>query len=1024
MKVADRQTDGTKEAFGNGGCGAVGGPAAPDPRQELIAVGARILVRDAEWRVNAVEPVVEGGWCLKCTGLSELVRGRQVEFLTLYETGVRVLRPEESRLVLDTSPGFALSRLYIESLIRTAPLTDDSKICVAHHAAMDPMPYQFDPCLQALKQPRARILIADAVGIGKTLEAGILVSELIARGRGKRILVLATKSVLPQFQKEFWNRFSIALTRLDSQGIQRVRNRIPSNHNPFHYFDRSIISIDTLKQTGNGYLEYLRNAKWDIILIDEAHNVADRGNASLRAKLAKILADRSDTMILLSATPHDGRPESFASLLNILDPLAIANPEKYTPADFADKGLVIRRFKHNIRDQVASEFKDRTTRCMQVQGTAAEEAVFDYLALLTFDKLDGRGNRTTGARLFATTLIKAVFSSPAACASVVKHRIAKLSKEKDDDSARRDIAKLKELAGLLAGIGDGQFAKLDELVRQLKSPHEGIRWTRAADDRLVIFTESVETLDYLAAVLPGKIGLGKKEFARMDGGQKDTEIEDIVEKFNNGESPLRLLLCSDVASEGINLHHFAHRMIHFDIPWSLMVFQQRNGRIDRYGQEKQPQIYYLQTTSKNPTVLGDARILAKLQEKDDMAQKNLADPAEFTLTQQQQEDRTADEMEGREVEPVTPENDPIAAFFAGCGSVADAPAQEDAIASWFAGEPAAAAAGPAAAKPQTPPSAPIAHVLTHADYNRSVTQRGLLFDSDMAFGTTALGLLSGRGYDNWPAGMYTRVNDHEFLLQPPQDLLARLRYLPREVLPESGRFDLVDDTKVVQQEMRHVMLTGENWPAKTLFWSLHPVMQWLEERMQTVFGRHSAPVVAVRTVPAGEMWALLQGGYPNRRGYIPVHRWVAVRSKDGHLTTHTLQELVAAVGIGRELPNTNAGGTAPEDLACRFRTFVGGAVGLAAEVLAGAKKAFEEKTLPKLQAQIAALDELKGKHMQQLELDFGGGDARKRTRRQEKQAQIERHFAGAVEYVEETATLEDKPYLQLVAIFCPVNRED
>src|SRR5690625_3328488 len=161
--------------------------------------------------------------------------------------------------------------------------------------------------------------------------------------------------MLNQFQQEFWNRFSIGLTRLDSQGLQRVRNRIPSNHNPFHYVDRAIISIDTLKQDIE-YRHYLEQAYWDIIIIDEAHNVADRGSQSQRARLAQLLSTRSDTLIMLTATPHDGKPESFASLVNMLDPTAIANPSDYAKEDFRDKGLVIRRFKDEVRAQLGGGF--------------------------------------------------------------------------------------------------------------------------------------------------------------------------------------------------------------------------------------------------------------------------------------------------------------------------------------------------------------------------------------------------------------------------------------------------------------------------------------------------------------------------------------------------------------------------------------------------------------------------------------------------------------------------------------------
>jgi hypothetical protein len=142
--------------------------------------------------------------------------------------------------------------------------------------------------------------------------------------------------MLTQFQKEWWSRFSIPLVRLDSVGLARVRNRIPANHNPFNHFDRSIISIDTLKSNLE-YRNYLENAWWDIIVIDECHNVAARAGEqglSRRARLGAPAGHRSDTMILLSATPHDGSARSFASLMSLLDPTAISDPDDYTPEDF------------------------------------------------------------------------------------------------------------------------------------------------------------------------------------------------------------------------------------------------------------------------------------------------------------------------------------------------------------------------------------------------------------------------------------------------------------------------------------------------------------------------------------------------------------------------------------------------------------------------------------------------------------------------------------------------------------------
>ncbi|MGL5739362.1 MAG: DEAD/DEAH box helicase, partial [Plesiomonas shigelloides] len=245
--------------------------------KQNYAPGMRVVIRDAEWRVRRADSSGDDGYLLTCDGISELVRGKEGLFLTKLEQKVEILDPATTQLVEDESANYQAAQLYIESQLRQRVPTD-AKLHFGHRAAMDSMAFQLDPTRMALEQPRQRILIADAVGLGKTLEAGIMVSELIRRGRGKRILVLAVKSMLTQFQKEFWSRFAIPLTRLDSQGLQRVRNRIPTNHNPFHYFDKSIISIDTLKQDIE-YRHHLENAWWDIIVIDEAHNVAERGSS-------------------------------------------------------------------------------------------------------------------------------------------------------------------------------------------------------------------------------------------------------------------------------------------------------------------------------------------------------------------------------------------------------------------------------------------------------------------------------------------------------------------------------------------------------------------------------------------------------------------------------------------------------------------------------------------------------------------------------------------------------------------------
>lgn len=340
--------------------------------------------------VKRVDPTSSSGYSVLVAGISELVRGREARFLTEIEgKSIKILDPGDTTLIPDESAQFRDTRLYLESLLRQSPPTT-SDLWIGHKAAIDVMPYQLDPALQALDQVRRRILMAAAVGLGKTIEVGILLSELIRRGKGKRILVVTTKSMMTQFQKELWSRFTIPLVRLDRAGIDRIREDLPSDANPFHYHDKTIISVDTLKQERDIRV-HLERSHWDVIVIDEAHNVAVRREKSLRAKLAEELAKRSDSLILASATPHDGRPASFASLMNMLNPTAITDPDHYGPKDIG--GLFLRRFKKDVREQMKAVVHDRQTFRFAAPASDAEDHAFLRLTELRFASLD-KGRRT------------------------------------------------------------------------------------------------------------------------------------------------------------------------------------------------------------------------------------------------------------------------------------------------------------------------------------------------------------------------------------------------------------------------------------------------------------------------------------------------------------------------------------------------------------------------------------------------------------------------------------------------------
>ncbi len=931
------------------------------------APGQRIIIRDTEWVVRRVDLLADGGYKLTCEGISPFVKGKESIFLTGYEKGIQIIDPAQTRLVADDSSGYHRSMLYIESLLRELVPTDD-RIYRAHKAAMDLVPYQFDPALQALNQPRQRILMGDAVGLGKTLEAGILVSELIKRGRGKRILVLAVKSMLTQFQKEFWNRFSIPLMRLDSQGIQRVRSRIPANMNPFYYYDKSIISIDTLKQEAL-YRTYIEQAYWDIIIIDEAHNVADRNSGSLKAKLAKLVASRCDSLIMLSATPHDGSAKSFASLLNLLDPTAIPDPQDYTVDDFKDKGLVIRRFKKDIADQVKEEFKPRKIFIEEGRAIATdvEEAAFDLLSKIELHTIDARKRR--GSELFRTTLIKSLMSSPVACIATIEERLKKLEKAEGD--YEEDIASLQRLKDLLERIDADNFSKYQKLVELIK---KRIKWKKSAtDDRLVIFTERLPTMHFLAQHLKADLSLNDQQLVTLHGAMPDVEINRIVEDFGQENSKVRVLVATDVASEGINLHYLSHRLFHFDIPWSLMVFQQRNGRIDRYGQEKEPEIYYMQTASQNPEFKGDNRILEILIEKDRQAAENIGDPSAFmnVYDPEKEEAITADAIAShKDPEAFSKELD------------------ENLQHSEF----------------------DFLSLLEEAQEHRTEESPDSVFvdlptiyKDDHHYATTALKFLQNHGGEK----LEVLYEEDRIRLVPPEDLKYRFKMLPKEVWPKEGYFLLTQNRDIIDKEIKDSRKNEAAWPQVHYLWEQHPVMEWLRDKLLSNFDRLEAPILHLPTLKPSETIYLVSGLIPNKKAQPLIHHWIGLSFDNGqYRETLGWEEVVRRTRLGKEAFSNPAKAF---DTAA-YEAMLPRAIDAAREYMRRQYEIFDKEITEKLQHHYDELEKLKKRHMKRYSLFHDEELEQSREGRR-----IKKIFDDYWEWMEETMILEKEPYIQVIA---------
>ena len=537
--------------------------------------------------------------------------------------------------------------------------TDPRLFQAPYRAGIEVNAYQLEPLRKALRMPRVNLFIADDVGLGKTIEAGLILREMLLRQKIKRVVISCPPSVVQQWKEEMESRFGLTFTIYDRAYVAAMRRSRGYGVNPWTTHNRFIISHSLLRN--ETYAAPLRDwlgefSAGSMLILDEAHNAAPASSSkyavdSQLTKTVRELAPRFEHRLFLSATPHNGHSNSFAALLEILDPQRFCRGVPVRSKALLD-AVMVRRLKQDLREIKQGDFPERRVIALRIDKLPedAPELVLSQLLQEYRDCREARLKEATkssraAAMLVITSLQKRLLSSIEAFSRTLNvHRksVEKLAEKSDNDSAvfsaqlsggmslslleeapgnddeRADLdeadveleeenqmaiatqtsgegvterelellEKMSEMAAKSRYLPDGRIERLAAWIKENLCPQLGEKGAQWNEQRVLIFTEYTDTKRYLEQQLGAIIAESDRAQKRIEtfhGGIGDERREQVKAAFNADPvtHPLRILIATDAAREGVNLQNYCANLFHFDVPWNPSRMEQRNGRIDR-----------------------------------------------------------------------------------------------------------------------------------------------------------------------------------------------------------------------------------------------------------------------------------------------------------------------------------------------------------------------------------------------------------------------------------------------------------